>query len=102
MANYLEDPDDFCRECGGSGRVETGNGHGGTVTERCDMCGGTGNKSARITVPIVSMEERLYRIARTFRFAMERLLDGKGLTPDEISALNQLREIEAKRQGSMT
>ena len=42
------DPDDFCRECKGSGWVRYPSGHCTTIVERCDQCGGHGFKTIRV------------------------------------------------------
>lgn len=40
MQTYIPDPDDFCRTC---------KGRGWFGRERCDMCGGSGHKSVRVS-----------------------------------------------------
>ena len=43
------DPSDFCRYCDGTGAVSERTGRGTRCTEPCDMCGGHGVRTIRVS-----------------------------------------------------
>ena len=46
--DYIADPDDFCRSCGGRGYTIERLEQGRTLAENCRYCGGTGHKSVAL------------------------------------------------------
>lgn len=57
MQNF-SDPTDFCRRCGGRGGHRERTERGTYITEPCDLCHGSGNKTVRVTAPQLGIEAR--------------------------------------------
>lgn len=49
MASFITDPHDFCRACRGKGHFTETTPEGRSINEPCWQCGGTGNRSVRVS-----------------------------------------------------
>lgn len=47
--DFIADPYNPCRECGGVGTTSEPTERGTTLTETCWQCGGSGSRSIRVT-----------------------------------------------------
>ncbi len=47
--DFISDPYNPCRECGGVGTTSDPTDDGKTLTETCWQCGGSGSRSIRVT-----------------------------------------------------